>query len=336
MSLAFEIDEQGTVHLGPRRIEVPRTVSAEAQAFLAAAPWGPPQGAEVRPMWESRQEIEAVMMTLNDVIRQIYPVTVEETRIGGVRCHVISPLELPAENAQRVLINIHSGGFVFGSGWLAEAIPIAHLAKMKVIAVDYRLAPEHPFPAAVDDVLAVYREVLRHHAPRDVAVYGSSAGGTITGQLAARLLAEKLALPACLGIFTAPGDLGDFGDSAQLFSLTGFWGEPLFPLDHPFSEVKAYLVDADPKDPLVSPLYSDLAQFPPTLLMTGTRDALLSGASIFHRALKRAGADAELIVFEAMPHGFWNMPQLPESREALQYMVDFFVEKLDDAARAAS
>lgn len=331
MSLAFPVDADGTVQLGPRKIVIPHTISPEARAFLAQTPWGPPPGSDPVPMWEMRPAVEAVMLTLNDAIRQVYPVDIEETTIGGVRCHRLTPLEVPEAQRGRVLINIHSGGFVFGSGWLAEAIPIAHLSGITVIAVDYRLAPEHKFPAAVDDVLAVYDAVLRDHAPHQIGVYGSSAGGALTGQLTARLIKEGRPLPACLGMFTAPADLSDFGDSAQVFNLNGYYGEPLFPLDHPLSEVKAYLGDADPKDPLVSPIYADLAKFPPTLLMTGTRDALLSGCSLMHRALKRAGADAELVVFEAMPHGFWNMIQLPESREALQYMVDFFIDRLDAA-----
>lgn len=332
MSQAFFVDDQGTVHLGARRITIPRTISPEAQSYIAAKPWGPPPGAELRPMWESRQEVEIVMATLNDAIQQVFPVTIEEVQIGGVRCHKIDPLEMPDQNRGRVMISAHSGGFVFGSGWLAEAIPIAHLARTTVIAVDYRLAPEHPYPAAVDDVAAVYREVLKHHAPHQIVLYGSSAGGTIAAQVAAKLLNQGLPMPACLGLFTAPCDLSDFGDTAQLFNLTGFHGEPLSPLDHPLNEVKAYLGGANPKDPLVSPIYADLARFPPTLLMAGTRDALLSSAALFHRALKRAKVDAELVVFEAMPHGFWTAPHLPESREALQFMADFFVDKLDAAA----
>ena len=98
--------------------------------------------------------------------RRLYPVNVEETNIAGVRTDVITPLAMPEANRGRVLINLHGGGFVSDSGSLIEGIPIANLAKIKVVSVYYRLAPENPFPAAVDDVVAVYKELLKTYKPR--------------------------------------------------------------------------------------------------------------------------------------------------------------------------
>ena len=135
-------------------------------------------------------------------------------------------------------------------------------------------------------------------------------------------------MPACAGIFSAGGNLYEFGDTRQIFTLGGFYGNHGFPLDHDLSEVKAYLGDADPKDPIISPELSDLSNFPPVLLISGTRDALLSATSNFHRALRRAGRDADLFVFDAMPHGHFYALQLPESRETLDIMARFFTEKL--------
>jgi epsilon-lactone hydrolase len=321
---ATRIDADGTAHV-TRVVPVPRTVSPAAQQFLATPPWGGAKPAPPgTPMWELREAADAGLRTMGEMAQAHYGVSIEEMQIGGVRCHLVRPGSGAGRARGRVLINLHGGGFVMGSGSLVEAIPIAALTGIPVIAVDYRLAPEHPFPAAVDDVVGVYRELLGHREARAVGIYGASAGGFLTAQTAVRLEREGLPLPACLGVFTGGGDFGDFGDSAQIFGLSGFWGELITPLGDPKSEVRAYLGGADPADPLVSPLYADLSRFPPTLLVTGTRDALLSATCMLHRALRRAGAQAELFVFEAMPHAHWYSFHLPEAQEALAVMADFF------------
>jgi acetyl esterase/lipase len=324
--MAYKIDADGTADLGGTRVPVPATVSEQARAYLAASPWGDtpmPEGPTA--MWESRAAVDAVMLQLNEVTRAAFPVEIEEIAIRGVRCHLVKPTEPVSFGDRRpVLINMHGGGFVMGSGALVEAIPIAHLSGIPVISVDYRLAPEHPFPAATDDIVAVYREVLKHHAPGDIGIYGTSAGGFLTGQMAMRLKLEGLPLPACLGIFTAGGDLSDLGDSARIFTLSGFWGAPILPTDHELSEIRAYVGGADIKSPQVSPARGDLSGFPPTLLVTGTRDAVLSSTASMHRALLRAGVDADLVVFEAMPHAHWYNIGLPEAREAIDIMVRHF------------
>lgn len=324
--MAYKIDSDGAVDLGGNRVPVPATVSDAARAYLTSPPWGDAPAAEGPvAMWESRAFADAALAQLNDAARALYPVEIEEIAIRGVRCHLVKPPEpLPEGRRRPVLINMHGGGFVMGSGSLVEAIPIAHLARIPVISIDYRLAPEHPFPAATDDIAAVYRHALEHHAPGDIGIYGSSAGGFLTGQAVMRFKREGLLLPGCLGIFTAGGDLGDLGDSARIFTLNGFWGEPVLPSDHPLSEIRAYVGSADVRDPLISPARGDLSGFPPTLLVTGTRDAVLSATASMHRALRRAGVEADLFVFEAMPHAHWYNIALPEAREALDIMVRHF------------
>jgi epsilon-lactone hydrolase len=333
--MTYTIDAQGTVSLGTNSVPVPSTISAEAQAFLATPPWAePPEPtAERVPMWALREFVDSQMAAGSEAALQRYPVDVEDVQIGGVRCHLVKPRHMPEKNRGLALMNLHGGGFVMGSGSLIEAIPIAHEAQVAVVAVDYRLAPEHPFPAAVDDVLAVYRQMLAYHRPEQIGIYGSSAGGFLTGQAVNRIEKEGLPLPACCGIFTAGGDLGDLGDTARLFSLMGFWGDLVLPTDHELSEIRAYVSGADRADPAVSPIHGDLSRFPPTLLMSGTRDALLSATTTFHRALRRAGREAELIVFEAMPHAHWYMLHLPEAREAITLQCEFFLRKLQEAGR---
>ncbi|OCC25496.1 hypothetical protein MB02_02345 [Croceicoccus estronivorus] len=329
--MAYRIDKDGVVNLGGRLVQVPRGISEEAQTFLATPPWGdgspPPADAPI-PMWALRNHVDKQLQALNGIAQQFYPVDLEPMEIAGVPCTMVRPKEVRADNAGKVLINLHGGGFVLGGGSLIEAIPVAAATGVPVIAVDYRLAPEHPYPAAVDDAVAVYQAVLDHHEPGQIGIYGSSAGGFLTGQTVVRLRREGLPFPACCGVFTAGGDLTDLGDTAQIFTLMGFWGEGILPVDHELSEIRAYVGDADPEDPGVSPIRGELADFPPTLLLSGTRDAILSATASFHRALRRAGVAADLFVYEAMPHAHWYTVHMPEAREAIDVMADFFLRHL--------
>ena len=266
------------------------------------------------------------MQLLNDVALARYPAEVSEVEIGGVRCHLVRPVT--EQRSGKVLINLHAGGFVLGSGSLVESIPVANLTRSTVIAVDYRLAPEHPYPAAVDDVVAVWKEVLAYHDAADVALFGTSAGAFLAAQAIMRFRREALALPACCGMFSGGGDLTDLGDSAAIFTFGGFAGDPSIAYGEQGSDIGAYLRDADPGDAVVSPIRGDLRDFPPTLLLSSTRDLVLSSTALMHRALRRHAVVAELYVFEALPHGFWYNLSLPETREALDVMAAFFCRHL--------
>ncbi|MDD3799312.1 MAG: alpha/beta hydrolase [Novosphingobium sp.] len=323
--------KDGVVELGRVKIPVPVTVSPEAQEYLRADPLpGVPEDATPLPMWTMRKATAPMFEQMNRQALELYPVEVEETEIGGVRCHRVTRPDAPAAARAKVMINLHGGGFVLGSGSLVEAVPIAYETGCQVIAVDYRLAPEHPYPAAVDDVIAVYRELLETHAASEIAIYGTSAGGFLTAMAVMRLKRESLPLPACCGIFTAGGEIAELGDTFNYLTLFGFYGHLPAKMDNPNCERRVFLGDADRDDPVVAPIKGDLSDFPPTLLVSGTRDAVLSSSAMFHRALRRAGREAELYVFEAMPHAHWYNLQLPETREAIDIMARFFERHLLD------
>jgi acetyl esterase/lipase len=316
-------DPDGTVHV-TRAIPVPSTISPEAQKWLASQSEKKyqPQTLEERRVatdaWRARDSAEA---------KKFYPVKIDETKIAGARTDIITPLDMPEANRGRVLINLHGGGFVSDSGSLIEGIPIANLTKVKVVSVYYRLAPEHPFPAAVEDVVAVYRELLKYYNPVGIGIFGTSAGGILTCEVAVRLKQLGLPMPAALGAFSVLTDFSRPSDSREIFTLDGFPG-PLQPSDPKQAPDNPYPAATDRKDPVLSPLFADLKGMPPTLLVTSTRDLLLSDTALFHRALLRAGNDAQLVVFEALPHAFWYNFQLPETRECLQLMAKFFDQKL--------
>lgn len=317
-------DADGTAHI-TRVVPNSKTVSPEAQKWLASLAQhqhGPQTLAERRAgtdAWRIRNSAEA---------KKLYPVNIEQKTIAGIPTDIITPLSTPQANRDLVLINLHGGGFNSDSGSQIEGIPIANLAKIKVIGVYYRLAPENPFPAAVEDVVKVYKELLKTYQPHHIGIYGTSAGATLTGEVAVQLKQLGLPLPGALGIFSTHSDYSRPGDSYQLFTLSGFPGQlaPRY-VDGP-SPDEMYVGHSDRKNPVLSPIFADLHGMPPTLLVTGTRDLLLSDTAHLHRAMLAAGDDAQLVVFEAMPHAFWYNFQLPETTEALKLMAKFFDEKL--------
>ncbi|HUX27777.1 MAG TPA: alpha/beta hydrolase fold domain-containing protein [Terracidiphilus sp.] len=316
------IDAQGTAHV-TRVVPVPKTISPEAQAYISRPEpdQGPPQS-----LADRRKQTDAYTAGARVAWSALCPNNLVDEKIAGVPVHVVTPDDMLPSNSDKVLLNLHGGGFNSDSGSYTESIPIASYAKMKVVAVLYRLAPEHPFPAAVDDSVAVYKELLKTYKPDHIVIYGTSAGAILTGEVAVRLKQLGLPLPAALGIFSGLGDFARAGDSQSLFALRGLAGH----LDPPANQLhdSPYVGTTDPKDPVLSPIYADLHGMPPTLFVSSTRDLLLSGTSNLHRAFLDAGVDAHLVVFDALPHAFWYDQKLPEAIEANHIMADFFVKYL--------
>lgn len=314
------IDEHGTAHI-TRVVPVPKTISPEAQARLArpASDAATPETLEQRRTGTNKWQAGA-----GEKSRAMYPVRIESQTMGGVPVRVVDPVDASL-HPERLLINLHGGGFNSDSGSLTESIPIANLTRTRVIAVLYRLAPEHPFPAAVDDAVAVYREALKTHKPANIGIYGTSAGAILTGEVAVRFKQLGLPLPGALGIFSGMGDFSLLGDSFAMYALNGLSAH----LDVPGgARDTEYVGTTNPKDPVLSPIYADLHGLPPTLFLTSGRDLLVSGTTTLHRAFLGAGVEARLVEFEGLPHAFWNDVSLPESKEAYGYMADFFTQQL--------
>jgi len=318
-SNASFIDPQGTAHVS-RVVPVPKTISPEAQKSLA-------QPASDAPVSESladrRSKTDVWQAKAGEAYREAYPATVTSGTIGGVPVRIITPPIIGTGKEDRVLVNFHGGGFNSDSGSLTETIPIANITQTKVIAVLYRLAPEHPFPASVEDTIAVYKELLKTYKPRNIALYGTSAGAILTAETAVKIKQLGLPMPGALGVFSGLGDFSLAGDSQSMYALRGLSGYLSPPVMEGVHDPE-YVGTTNPKDPVLSPVYADLRGMPPTLFVTSGRDLLLSGTTILHRAFLRAGADAQLVVFEALPHAFWNDVDLPESREADEIMAHFF------------
>ncbi len=316
------IDARGTAHV-TRVVPLPQTVSPEARAWLARRI---PDETASLSMTERRARTDANQARNRAAWDKLCPNHVVESRMAGVPVHIVTPDEIPEANRDKVLMNVHGGGFNSDSGSYVEAIPIAVYAKMKVVSVLYRLAPEHPFPAAVDDAVAVYKELLKTYKPGHIVIYGTSAGAILTGEVAVKLKQLGLPMPAALGIFSGFGDFARAGDSTSIFSLQGLSGHLSPPSTEP--RISYYAGSTNPRDPVLSPIYADLHGLPPALFVTATRDALLSGTVNLDRAYLHAGVDAHLVVFDGLTHAFWYNPKLPEAIEANHMMADFFVKHL--------
>ena len=270
--------------------------------------------------------------------RELYPVNIEARVIGGVHTRVITPRDgVAPANRRRVLINLHGGGFLWGegNGALTESIPIAATGRITVITVAYREAPEFKFPAASEDVAAVYKELLKQHRAVDIGIYGCSAGGILTTQAVAWFQKEHLPVPGAIGTFCGSASpLG--GDSSHVAPLL-VGEQPFAGADSDDISSHPYFSNASAKDPLVYPISSErvLAGFPPTLLLAGSRDFTVSSLFRVQAALSRVGVEAELHVWDGMWHAFLMDPDLPESKELFQVVVTFFDRHLGHAPRTS-
>jgi monoterpene epsilon-lactone hydrolase len=302
------------LHVPARDIPIPTSVSPEAQAVLAMPAPAAPEYPPLKDLDAWRSMIAAYDETVAALLAARAadaPVHVEEVDLGEFRVYDVRPLDGAGADG-RIYLDIHGGAFIHGGGRTCRAMATGTATRlgMRVWGVDYRMAPDHPFPAALDDCLLTYRALLDDHAPEHIVVGGASAGGNLAAALVLRARDEGLALPAAVVLMTPGADLTCSGDSWHtnrgLDPLLNGDERPAFLL---------YAAGADLTDPYVSPLYGDFTKgFPPAILTTGTRDLLLSDTVRMHRALRRAGVVADLHVTEAAGHGgFFGMA--PEDLE---------------------
>jgi monoterpene epsilon-lactone hydrolase len=259
-----------------------------------------------------------------------FGVAVAPQVIGGVPCFVVTPRAVKPNYRNRLLLGLHHGGWVGGGGegGLTEAVVISGLLGSKVISVDYRLLPDHPFPAAMDDAMAVWREAAKLARPANIGVFGSSVGGGMVLSLVQRAIREGLPLPGAVVSGSPWSDLSKTGDSYFAndgvdggIAYDGFWE----------AVAKLYAGGRDLRDPLLSPVYGDFLGFPPTYLVTGTRDLFLSNTVRVHQRLLMAGVPAQLEVEEGQSHMNYLEAATrgaPEGAELYSHIARFFDEHL--------
>ena len=321
----------GARQLPARSIPVPDTVSPQVRAQIAAP---------LNPIWNvvpnTAAEWKAVVAkNAADALPGIHAmqaamkVKVEPATIAGVKTYIVTPETIAPANRKRLLLYFHGGGFVLrpGEAGLAEAIEMAGFGRFKVISVDYRMSPDHPYPAAMDDAMAVYRDALKTVAAKNIGIFGTSAGGNVALVMVLRARAEKLPLPGAIAPGTPWSDMTKTGDSYftndgidnVLVSNDGFWG----------AAAKLYANGRDLKDPQLSPVYGDMHGFPPTILTSGTRDLFLSNTVRVHRKMRQAGVQAELQVFEGLSHAqYYRDINAPETVDYNNEIARFFDKHL--------
>lgn len=310
-----------------RTIPVPTSVSAELQTAIAMpyrnSEWllNPPdaQGWKDAVAGLARHSAPAI----EEAIEKL-GVQVESTTLGGVPVFIVTPAQIPARNANRLMVNTHGGAYVFNPGRasLLEPAVIAATCGIKVIEVDFRMPPDYPFPAASDDAIAVWKAALEMAPPANIAISGGSAGGGLALSTVLRAKQEGLTPPAAVAVQTPWCDLAPVGDSLKVHEWVD---NVLITYDAIGSRGAAlYANGQDIANPLLSPLRGDVTGFPPTMLVSGTRDLLLSQVVLMHRKMRKAGVHAELHLVEGASHfTYFIEPFAQESQDIFAEMALF-------------
>jgi acetyl esterase/lipase len=311
-----ESSSDGTLRF-ERTIRVPTSVSAHAQAVIAAGQQMVVDRLDhpaTSPPLDDAVAWKAHIATMDEAIATGFaasaldiPATVETREIAGVPVNVIAPEGVDTGDDAPIQLDIHGGALIAGGGEACRMMNTSTAARAGLLTwgVDYRMPPDHPYPTPLDDCVAVYRALLEVRPPEKIVVGGGSAGGNLVAAMLLRARDEGLPMPAALALFTPEVDLTESGDSFDTNA-----GIDYVLVSRLTDSIALYAGDHDLTDPYLSPIFGDVTGFPPTFVQAGTRDLFLSNAVRFHRKLRNAGVDAELHVWEAMPHGgFFGAPE---------------------------
>jgi acetyl esterase/lipase len=322
---------QGAREVPAKTVAVPDTVSPQMQKLIAA-PLTPTWNVIPKTAEEWKAQVNAgadATMRGLPALREALRVKVEPMSIDGVKAYMVTPEVIPPENRNRLLVHVHGGCFVSfpGESGTGEAVYMAGFGRFKVISVDYRMPPDHPYPAALDDAMTVWKAATKMAAPKNMAIFGSSAGGNLTLAMILRAKQDNLPLPGAIAPGTPMSDLTNAGDT---FRTNAMLDNVLVAPDASCDKRAAlYTNGRDLKDPMLSPVYGDMRGFPPAILTSGTRDLLLSSTVRVHRKLRQAGVEAVLQVFEGQSHAqYYRDVSAPETKDAFDEIARFFDKHL--------
>jgi len=309
------VDADGALHFGPRTVPLAGLASTEARSAYTTQMLQRAQASAARGGLASARSTEPYAASVPGWSKQaalkVYPVVEQSQKIAGVGVTIYAPKVIPAKNRKRVVLEFEID---------AEAIAVASLGQLKVIKVNYRGGG--PSIPGNEDIVAVYRELLKTYKPKSIGMFGASGGCTLAQTTILWLPQLKLPLPGVVGLNTCSGGSNP-GDSRYTLNGLDASLSSAFSARPPFGGRDA--TPRNPGEPPATALDGDIPQgYPPAFLLSGTRDMCLSQTVLLHRKLLHAGVDAELNVFEGMWHVFWEHPDLPESREAMAALASFF------------
>jgi acetyl esterase/lipase len=316
MSAVTSQPELTPVVLPARTIEPPATISREARAALSLAAQTPatayPAPGDLEGWRQAMAASEAIWDPVAAQILAACHCRIDTQSLAGVTAYLCTP-DKPGAASGPIYLYIHGGAFVFGAGRFAMAFGAksADELALTTVSVDYRTPPTHPFPASLEDCFAVYQALLKSASGRRIVIGGSSAGGNLAAAVTLLIRERGLPPPAAVVLLTPEVDLTEAGDTFRTNAVLDVNLKAGVP------ECNAvYAAGRDLTEPFVSPLYADFTRgFPPTLIQSGTRDLFLSNSVLMHRKLRRAGIEAELHVWEAMPHAGFGFGAVPENEE---------------------
>lgn len=329
----------GSIQLGPRTLPPPDGASSVVRDSVAGSV--PADRKHAGPIPQTDQEWLAFVAAADEpaiagaqALEKALPVTVERDQIAGVDVYHVVPDEISPAHDEHLFVHVHGGAYLLNGGpaCVTEALLLATGIGMRAVSIDYRMPPLHPYPTPIDDVVAVYLDLLQRRRARSILMGGSSAGGGLTMLAVQRLLEDGMRVPGALFIGTPGSDVSGIGDSITLNqgvdrSIPEYAG-----LVEAMAECFANGIELT--DPRISPIYGDFDGFPPTLLVSGVRDILLSNTVRAHTKLLEAGTEAELIVFEGMSHADYVIEfSSPEHRLLINRFDQFCARHLQGSSR---
>ena len=322
--LAKGLEEAGiNIIYGPNSVPAPKGISAAARKVWPNLPQVPLQAHELEKLAALRKFVNFLDDATFEKLKT--PYSMKDRVTNGITTLWITPPQLKHED--RVMIFIHGGGWIVNSrkAQVKLQADVADSLGVKLASIEYRLAPEHPYPAAVNDIVAAYEGIIKEYGAENTGLFGTSAGGGLTLATLLRLKADGLPLPAASALLSPGADMTASGFMYRNVGLR----DPILPPYGTYTAMQAYVGKADPMDPLVSPVFGDFTGMTPMFLLAGTAEIIGSDAIRVAARARNQGVDVTLLVSD----GMWHVPigngsGVPELQLAYDEMIKFFKRQM--------
>ncbi len=329
-ALAKGLEQAGVrIIYGANSVPPPEGISNAAKQAWPNLPQVPLQAHDLKQLAELRKFVDALDDVAFEKLKARY--SMKDRVINGITTLWITPPKL--KHRDKVMIFIHGGGWIVNSRKAQVKLQsdVADSLGMKLVSIEYRLAPEHPYPAALNDIVAAYKGIIKEYEAENIGLFGTSAGGGLTLATLLRLKADGLPLPAA----SAPLSPGaDMTASGYMYRGVGLQ-DPILPPYGAYTAMQGYVGKANPRDPLVSPVFGDYAGMTPLFLLCGTAEIIGSDAIRVAARARKQGCDVTLLVSD----GMWHVPiangsGVPELQLAYDEMIKFFRRHLRTESEA--